>query len=84
MTIKTRNELVAILTDAWKKELIVNINGIIFFTLDTDISFIPTTDGTPNNYMAIYKDNVMIGGLIVNHITHIFTDTMYKLSNDFH
>ena len=80
MTIKTREKLVAILTDGWKNEVVVNINEISFLTNETKIYFDKTTDETPNNFIKIYSnDGAFICGIISSHIKSISTDHSYKV-----
>ena len=80
MTIKTRKELVAILTDGWKNEVSVNINKVSFLTNETKIYFDKTVDNTPNNFIKIYtNDGTFIGGIIASNITSVFTNESYEV-----
>lgn len=80
MKIKTRKELVAILTEGWKNEVSVNINGIAFLTNETKLYFNSTVDKTPDNFIKIHSnDGTFISGIIATNITSIFTDQTYEV-----
>ena len=81
MTIKTREELVAILTDGWKNEVAVNINKISFLTNETKIYFNKTIDNIPNNFIKIYNnDGTFICGIIASNIISVFTSQTYEVA----
>lgn len=81
MTIKTREELTAILTDGWKNEVAVNINKISFFTSETKIYFDKTVDNIPNNFIKIYtNDGTFICGIIASNIISVFTSQTYEVA----
>lgn len=80
MKIKTRKDLVRILTEGWKNEVSVNINGISFLTNETKLYFDSTTDKTPNNFIKIHSnDGTFIGGIIATNIVSIFTSHSYEV-----
>lgn len=80
MKIKTREELVTILTDGWKNEVSVNINKISFLTNETKIYFDKTVDKTPNNFIEIYtNDGSFICGIIATNIETVFTNQTYEV-----
>lgn len=81
MTIKTREELVAILTDGWKNEVAVNINKVSFLTNETKIYFDKTVDNIPNNFIKIYtNDGTFICGIIASNIISVFTSQTYEVA----
>ena len=81
MKIKTREELVAILTDGWKNEIIVNINKVSFLTNETKIYFDKTVDNIPNNFIKIYtNDGTFICGIIASNIISVFTNQTYEVA----
>lgn len=81
MTIKTRKELVAILTDGWKNEVAVNINNVSFLTNETKIYFSKTVDDIPNNFIKIYSnDGTFISGIIASNIISVFTGQTYEVA----
>lgn len=81
MTIKTREELVAILTDGWKNEVAVNINKVSFLTNETKIYFDKTVDNIPYNFIKIYtNDGTFICGIIASNIISVFTNQTYEVA----
>lgn len=81
MTIKTREELVAILTDGWKNEVAVNINKVSFLTNETKIYFEKTVDNISNNFIKIYtNDGTFICGIIASNIISVFTSQTYEVA----
>lgn len=81
MKIKTRKDLVRILTEGWKNEVSVNINEIAFLTNMTKISITSTSDGTENNYIAVTdNEGALMCGTLAKNITSIFTNDYYKVS----
>lgn len=76
MTIKTRKELVAILTDGWKNEVVVNINKVSFLTNETKIYFSKTVDDIPNNFIKIYNND----GTFISGIISVFTGQSYEVA----
>ena len=81
MTIKTREELVAILTDGWKNEVAVNINKVSFLTNETKIYFDKTVDDIPNNFIKIYNnDGTFICGIIASNVISVFTSQTYEVA----
>lgn len=81
MTIKTREELVAILTDGWKNEVAVNINKVSFLTNETKIYFDKTVDNITNNFIKIYtNDGTFICGIIASNIISVFTNQTYEVA----
>ena len=81
MTIKTREELVAILTDGWKNEVAVNINKVSFLTNETKIYFDKTVDDIPNNFIKIYNnDGTFICGIITSNVISVFTSQTYEVA----
>lgn len=80
MIIKTRKDLVRILTEGWKNEISVNINNISFLTDETKLYFDSTTDKTPNNFIKIYSnDDSFISGIIATNIVSLFTNHRYEV-----
>ena len=80
MTIKTREELVAILSDGWKNEAAVNINKVSFLTSETKIYFDKTVDSISNNFIKICSnDGAFICGIIASNIISVFTNRTYEV-----
>lgn len=80
MKIKTRKDLVRILTKGWENEVSVNINGVAFLTNETKLYFVNTIDKTPKNFIKICSnDGTFIGGIIATNIVSIFTDHSYEV-----
>ena len=81
MKIKTRKELVAILTEGWKNEVCVSINGFSFLTNMTMISITSTCDGIADNYVAVSdKEGALMGGTLAKNITSIFSNEYFEVS----
>lgn len=81
MTIKTREELAAILKDGWKNEVVVNINIVSFLTNETKIYFYKTVDNIPNNFIKICtNDGTFICGIIASEIKSVFTNQTYEVA----
>lgn len=81
MKIKTRNELVEILTEGWKNEIFVNINNITFLTDETKIYFDKTVNTIQNNFIKICNnDGTFVCGIIASNIKGVFIGQFYEVA----